>query len=121
MKTLAVFFIFVALLLVYGKLIYAQDAEKVAPDKVKLLLENDKVRVLEFTIKPGESTGMHSHPNYVVYFLADGSMEVTLSNGESSESIVKAGDVRWSEAVVHDNKNTGKTESHAIVIELKTP
>jgi quercetin dioxygenase-like cupin family protein len=103
-----------------GKTIYAQDAAKVAPDIVKVLLENDEVRVLEFTVKPGESTGMHSHPNYVIYFLADGKMQTTLPDGKSSESEVKAGDTRWSDAVTHNNKNVGKTESHAIVIELKT-
>jgi quercetin dioxygenase-like cupin family protein len=119
MKTLVVFFIFVTLMLVYGKSIYAQDAAKVAPDKVKVLLENDKVRVLDFKLKPGESTGMHSHPNYVIYFLKDGKMQTTLPDGKSSEMVVKAGDTHWSEAVVHNNKNIGKSDSHAIVIELK--
>lgn len=121
MKALAVFFIFTAIILVCGKSTFAQDAAKVAPDIVKVLLDNDKVRVLEFMVKPGESTGMHSHPNYVIYFLADGKMQTTLPDGKSSEMDVKAGDVRWSEAVTHNNKNIGKTESHAIVVELKTP
>jgi len=121
MKTLIVFFIFATLMLVYGKSIYAQDAAKVAPDKVKVLFENEKVKVLDFKLKPGEETGMHSHPNYLVYFFTDGKMQITLPDGESSESDVKAGDVRWSDAVTHNNLNTGKTESHAIVIELKNP
>jgi mannose-6-phosphate isomerase-like protein (cupin superfamily) len=121
MKALSVFFIFATLLLFNSNSIFAQDAAKVAPDIVKVLLDNDKVRVLEFMVKPGESTGMHSHPNYVVYFLVDGKMQIILPDGKSSEMDVKAGDVRWSEAVTHNNKNIGKTESHAIVVELKTP
>jgi quercetin dioxygenase-like cupin family protein len=120
MKALASLFVFAAMLLVFGQYSYAQDAVKVAPDMVKVLLDNDQVRVLEFTVQPGEETGMHSHPSYVIYFLADGKMLTTMPDGESSEATVKAGDVGWSESVTHNNKNIGKTEAHAIVIELKT-
>jgi hypothetical protein len=34
----------------------------VPPRGHRVLLENDRVRVLELRIKPGEVTGMHSHP-----------------------------------------------------------
>ncbi len=121
MKAKVVFsFLFVALLMC-GKPVLAQDAAKVAPDKVKALLDNDKVRVLEFTVKPGEKTGMHSHPEYILYMLSDGTMKTTLPDGKTSELITKTGDIRWNEAVTHENENVGKTEIHALVIELKTP
>ena len=120
MKAINAFIIFVVVMLVSSNLVFAQDAAKVAPDKVKVLLDNDKVRVLDFKLKPGESTGMHSHPNYVIYFLADGKMLTTLPDGKTSEMDVKAGDTGWSDAITHNNKNIGKTESHAIVVELKT-
>ena len=119
MKAISVFFLFAAMMLVFGKMNYAQEADKVAPDKVKVLLENDKVKVLDFKLKPGEETGMHSHPNYIVYFLTDGKMMTAMADGKSTESEVKAGDISWSEGLTHNNKNTGKTEAHAIVIELK--
>ncbi len=41
--------------------VMATDVVTVAPD-VKVLLENDSVRVLESTLKPGEVEGMHTHP-----------------------------------------------------------
>ncbi|OGU77352.1 MAG: hypothetical protein A2V93_11800 [Ignavibacteria bacterium RBG_16_34_14] len=104
-----------------GKTVHAQDAAKVAPDKVKVLFDNDKVRVLDFKFKPGEKTGMHSHPEYILYVLNGGTSKTTLSNGKTSEMTTKAGEVRWNEAVTHDNENIGKTEIHALVIELKTP
>jgi mannose-6-phosphate isomerase-like protein (cupin superfamily) len=111
--------VFISVLLFYSNTVIAQDAAKVAPDKVKVLLDNDKVRVLDFKVKPGEETGMHSHPNHVTYFLVDGKMLTTMPDGKSSEKDVKAGDTFWSEGVTHNNKNMGKTEAHAIVIELK--
>jgi quercetin dioxygenase-like cupin family protein len=43
-----------------------QDLVKVAPKICKVLLENDRVRVLEIRFKPGGKLPMHSHPAYIV-------------------------------------------------------
>ena len=80
-----------------------------------------KVRVLDFKFKPGEKSGMHSHPEYILYPLTGGTAKTTLSDGKISEMKTKAGEVRWNETVTHDNENIGKTEIRAIVIELKAP
>jgi len=121
MKALAFFSIFVAILLVCGKTIYAQDAVKIAPDIFKVILDNDKVRVLEVHVKPGQKIDMHSHPEYILYVLSDGKMTTTLPNGETTKASLKAGDIRWNEPIIHGNENIGKTEMHALVIEMKTP
>ena len=42
-----------------------EDAVKVAPHVYKVALENDRVRVLETRMKPGDKTSMHSHPAVV--------------------------------------------------------
>ena len=121
MKAIVVFSFLLIVFLVCGKTVQAQDAVKVAPDKVKTVLDNDKVRVLEFTVKPGEKTGMHSHPDHILYFLTDGKMKTTLSDGKTSETTVKTGDAKWVQAITHNNENIGKTEIRALVIELKAP
>jgi len=121
MKTKVVFSIFILALFVCANMVHAQDAAKVAPEIVKVLLDNDKVRVLEFTIKPGEQTGMHSHPEYILYPLTGGTAKTTLSDGKTSEMTTKAGEVKWNEAVTHNNENVGKSEIRALVIELKSP
>ena len=41
------------------------DAVSVAPHLYKVLLENDKVRVLETRYGPGVKSEMHSHPDLV--------------------------------------------------------
>ena len=43
----------------------AGDAVSVAPNLYKVLLENDKVRVLETRYGPGVKSEMHSHPDLV--------------------------------------------------------
>ena len=46
------------------------DPLKAASNVYKLLNENDKVRVLRVTSKPGEVAKMHAHPDHVVYALS---------------------------------------------------
>lgn len=50
-----------------------KDAVVAAPGNHKILLENDKVRVLDVTVAPGEVEAVHSHrwPS-VLYFMAAG-------------------------------------------------
>ncbi len=99
----------------------AQDVAKVASDVCKVLLENDRVRVLDFWVKPGQKVAMHSHPAAITYFITGGKMKTTLPDGKVTESVTKAGEVRWGEPVTHANENIGTAESHVIVIEMKEP
>jgi hypothetical protein len=39
-----------------------QDAVKLSPQYYTVKAENDRVRVLEYRLKPGEKEVMHSHP-----------------------------------------------------------
>ena len=57
----------------------------------------------------------------VIYIINGGTTKTTLSDGKVSEMTTKTDDIRWNEAVTHNNENIGKTEIHALVIELKTP
>src|SRR5436309_11260691 len=45
----------------------AQDPTQAAASNFKVLLENDRVRVLDFHGKAGEKIAMHSHPAYISY------------------------------------------------------
>ncbi len=45
-----------------------QDPVTAAPGNVRVLLENDRVRVLDFHAKAGEKIPMHSHLAYVSYY-----------------------------------------------------
>jgi alpha-beta hydrolase superfamily lysophospholipase len=97
----------------------AQDPVKVAPANYKVLLENDRVRVLEALLKPGEKTPQHSHTARVVYMLSDHSAVFRFPDGHVMHSKSKAGDTVWRDPVVHSEENDGKTDSHAILVEFK--
>lgn len=63
----------------------------VAPAQTKLLVENDKIRVLEFTAKAGDKIPLHQHPEMAVYVLKQGKRIFTSSDGEIVESNPCAG------------------------------
>jgi quercetin dioxygenase-like cupin family protein len=97
----------------------AQDLAKTAPKQTKTTLDNDRVRVIEITLKPGEKTGMHSHPAHILYMITGGKLKTSFSDGKSTETEFKPGATKWVEPVTHDNENIGTTEIKAIVVELK--
>jgi beta-alanine degradation protein BauB len=102
----------------------AQDPAKVMPRAFRVVFENDKLRVLEFTGRPGLGVcgeGMHSHPAHLTVVLADMQVRASTPDGPVRERSRKAGDVFWSEAETHKVENTGKTSSRSLHIELKTP
>jgi quercetin dioxygenase-like cupin family protein len=96
----------------------AVDVVTVAPD-VKVLLENDKVRVLESTLKPGEVEGMHTHPAYVAYFLTPTTLKITTPDGNSSVKKPEAGKVLYGDSAEHQIENVGETLQRVLVIEIK--
>jgi quercetin dioxygenase-like cupin family protein len=104
-----------------GGIAIAQDSAKVAPKNVKVILENDRVRVLEVHIKPGEKVPMHSHPAHVTYTLSDVKGKYVSPDGETTIGEAKPNAVFWSEAVTHASENLGTSEIHAVVVELKEP
>ncbi len=95
------------------------DPAKVAGDVYKLTMENDRVRVFDVRFKPGQKAEMHGHPDHVVYVLSDYTLNLMLPDGSSQEVPLKAGQTIFMNAGPHAAVNVGKTEGHALVIELK--
>ena len=99
----------------------AQDPVKLAPKNVKVRFENYRVRVLEVRIQPGEKIPMHSHPAHLTYTFTDFKGKYTSPDGQGTVGEAKHDNLYWSEAITHASENTGTTEIHALVIELKEP
>jgi quercetin dioxygenase-like cupin family protein len=97
----------------------AQDPAKVAPNNYKVLLENDRVRVLEFQSKPGDKIGMHSHPDCVLYSFSGGKTKFTYPDGKTTEREGQAGQAIWRNAETHATENVGTGELHILLVELK--
>jgi hypothetical protein len=70
----------------YSMPIVAQDMAKVAPNNVKVLLENDQARVLDVQYKTGAKLPMHSHPANIVYAMRGAKVRTTLADGKCLEN-----------------------------------
>jgi quercetin dioxygenase-like cupin family protein len=108
-------------LMVFCQPAIAQDSAKVAPRNVKVLLENQRVRVLEVRIKPGEKIPMHSHPAHLVYTFSPVKGKYSSPDGETKVSEARRGTIQWSGPITHASENVGTDDIHALVIELKDP
>jgi len=85
----------------------------------KLLLENDRVKVYEFSQKPGEKTEMHEHPDFIVYPLTDSEMRFTYKDGTTREMKFKKGEAKFNTAQWHAVENIGNSETRLLAIDLK--
>ena len=97
----------------------AQDGVKVAPENYKVLLENAHVRVVDFTLKPGQKSPMVSRPNRVIYAITPAIGKLTGSDGKTVPMNRNAGEAWWRDAESLAVENTGKAEIHTVVVELK--
>lgn len=87
----------------------------------KVLLENDRVLVVEGTIAPGETTGMHKHAlPTVVICLEGGTLREVLPGGDANTYERKAGEVVWRDKdFLHNETNIGKSRLRVIAVQLK--
>jgi quercetin dioxygenase-like cupin family protein len=109
------------LLLAGPMLALAQDPAVVNPNNVRVTLENDRVRVFEAVLRPGEKERPHSHPACVMYVLAGGRIRFHTVGGSTSEVEVATGETTYREPVTHWAENIGTKTISLIVVELKDP
>jgi quinol monooxygenase YgiN/quercetin dioxygenase-like cupin family protein len=98
----------------------AQDPVPIYPDNYKVLLENERVRVVDFKLRKGAKEDFHSHPAAVTHVLTPFKIRFTFPDGTTRIREAKAGDVFFGEALTHASENIGDTDAHGLLIELKT-
>lgn len=99
----------------------AQDPTTLYPGNYKVMILNDQVRVMDFQLKRGATEKMHMHPAHVLYVLTGFKIRFTFPDGSTKVREAKAGDVLYSEAVMHSPENIGDTDAHGILVELRNP
>ena len=96
------------------------DATKVSPNTYKVLVENDYMRIVEVTAKPGERDEWHSHLPMAVYLVTDMKIRLHTSDSEFEDIEGKAGQAMWRRSIEkHSMENIGSTDVHIILVELK--
>ncbi|HYM42143.1 MAG TPA: cupin domain-containing protein [Steroidobacteraceae bacterium] len=98
----------------------AQDVLKASPGTNKVLLENQYVRVLQSTFKPGAKEPMHTHPAGWYYVTRAGTLKVTYASGKVEMWTPKVGEQAWMDGEEpHSAENTGKTTLQYLLVEVK--
>ena len=106
----------------------ALDALSAAPRHHRILLENERVRVLDTRIAPGDRTPVHPHCWPAVHHLvswsdfvrrdADGKVLVDTRGRAAPEGSPCA---VWSEPLPpHSLENVGNADLHVVSVEIKT-
>lgn len=93
-------------------------AHQAAPEHYRLLLQDESVRLIEFTIEPGERDDWHHHPHEAFYVIEGGTIRIELPDGEVIEANFEAGEVTSHGPWTHRVENIGDTSFRAIIFEV---
>lgn len=88
----------------------AKHVLKAAPKSARVVFENDRIRVIEITMKRGQTIPMHSHGKGLSYSLNGGRIRSTGMDGRSKAFRVKRGEISWSDrdgTETHSVENLG--------------
>lgn len=83
--------------------------------------EDDRSRIIQYTLKPGEQTGWHRHElDYVVIFKSAGELTSTFADGTTKTFSYEPGkSAAYTAPVEHNAVNTGDTDVTGYEIEYK--
>jgi len=93
------------------------DGCTAGPTHCKILKQEGKFRVIDYTAKAGDKVAMHSHPAHVVYVLEGGKTKFTMEDGKTVKEVdTKPGDVLINPKTVHASEHL--TDVHVIIVEV---
>ena len=84
-----------------------------------VLLDNDKVKVVENIRHPGAFAPMHSHKAYIAYFFSPCKLHFKFPDGKTAEKDIPAGKLVWSNGTTHEVTVLGNQDLHTLHIEFK--
>jgi quercetin dioxygenase-like cupin family protein len=97
------------------------DDVKAAPNLYKTLQDTLGIRIVEADYKPGDSSAMHSHPDYALYVIQGGKTEFIGKDGNKMNAEMKSAEENIRPAEVHSVKNIGKNEVKVLLVEVSRP
>jgi quercetin dioxygenase-like cupin family protein len=86
-----------------------------------VLLENEYVRVIEYSLQPGEKDSTHTHPPKTSYVISGGTLRVYPENEEPFDTEEVKGTTEWAgKRGRHYVENIGKTTVTILLTEVKS-
>jgi mannose-6-phosphate isomerase-like protein (cupin superfamily) len=103
------------------------DAMRAAPDHHRILIENERVRILDTSLAPGERTPLHAHPWPAALYVLSWSDFIRydpddniLVDSRAMSQRPAVGEALWSAPLPpHYVRNIGDAPLHIIAVEMK--
>jgi quercetin dioxygenase-like cupin family protein len=95
------------------------DIVAISPDVHKILFENESIRVLEVSVKPGATVPMHTNPENINYIIEGGTLRLVDPAGAVVDVQLAPRQVIPAPVGRHAVENIGRTEVRTLCIELK--
>jgi quercetin dioxygenase-like cupin family protein len=90
------------------------------PPGTSLLFENERTRIWEVVLEPGERLVMHRHDlPYVVITVEGSTCLITASDGVTRSLTLRPGDWEWKPPEIHALENIGSTRFRNRFVEFK--
>ena len=90
--------------------------------QVKVLFENDSIRVTMATIKARSTTPVHTHAlSHVTYVQNGGELKLHYPDSTTRRLSLETGTAYWGRVETHATENIGATDVVLITVDLKKP
>lgn len=93
-------------------------ATKASAANYKLLHDSLGIRILEVNYKPGQSSGLHAHPDLAAYVIDGANAELTDKEGTKNTREMKSGQTWINGPSEHNGKNLSKKSFKMILFEV---
>lgn len=99
----------------------AMDPVNVEAPFLKLLKDTLNIKLYEVTLNPGDSVGMHTHPDHTLYVLQGGTVRLTPKDGTAQVNELQTGMGVIFPTGTHSGKNIGTTTVKLLVTDIYRP
>lgn len=115
--------LFIAAFCLFGISVSGKSqALKITTDTIRVILENDQLRVTEYVSTPRKDVcgkGKHTHAPHLSILLTDARVTLITADGKTQDFDLKAGATFWSEAETHIAINNGNKPAKVYLVEVK--
>lgn len=99
----------------------ARDPINVEAAFLKLHKDTLGIKLYEVTLNPGDSVGIHNHPDHIIYVAQGGKLRLYSSDGKFQESELPTGAAMIIPYQTHYGKNIGNTAVKLLVADIYRP
>ena len=97
------------------------DPVNVEAPFLKMIKDTLNVKLYEVTLNPGDSVGLHTHPDHVLYLAQGGTVRLYNKDGKSQVAELPTGAALLLPSETHAGINIGTTTIKFVVTDIYRP